>query len=78
MGIEACLSVPNLIGDVERYSQIVVKGQNKQGQPIRIKAKGWLARIFQHEIDHLNGILYTDLAEHVWQPESEEELSKAA
>ena len=77
MGIEACLSVPNLIGDVERHYQIVVKGQNKNGQPIRIKAKGWLARIFQHEIDHLNGVLYTDLAEHVWQPETEEEFLQA-
>ncbi|MBI9051107.1 MAG: peptide deformylase [Anaerolineaceae bacterium] len=78
VGIEACLSVPNLIGDVERHIQIVVKGQNKNGQPIRIKAKGWLARVFQHEIDHLNGVLYTDLAEHVWQPETEEELAQAA
>jgi peptide deformylase len=78
MGIEACLSVPNLIGDVERHVQIVVQGQNKIGKPIRIKAKGWLARIFQHEIDHLNGVLYTDLAEHVWQPESEEEYTAAA
>ena len=78
MGIEACLSVPNMVGDVERHLQIVVKGQNKKGQPIRIKAKGWLARVFQHEIDHLNGILYTDIAEHVWQPESEEEFSSAA
>jgi peptide deformylase len=77
MGIEACLSIPNLIGDVERHLQIVVKGQNKNGQPIRIKAKGWLARIFQHEIDHLNGVLYTDLAEHVWQPETEEEFLQA-
>jgi peptide deformylase len=77
MGIEACLSIPGLIGDVERHLQIVVKGQNKNGQPIRIKAKGWLARVFQHEIDHLNGVLYTDLAEHVWQPETEEEFLQA-
>ena len=77
MGIEACLSIPGLIGDVERHLQIVVKGQNKNGQPIRIKAKGWLARVFQHEIDHLNGVLYTDLAEHVWQPENEEEFLQA-
>lgn len=78
MGIEACLSVPNLIGDVERHLQIVVKGQNKMGQPIRIKAQGWLARIFQHEIDHLNAVLFTDIAERVWQPDSEEEYNAAA
>jgi peptide deformylase len=78
IGIEACLSVPNLIGDVERHLQIVVVGENKFGRPTRIKAKGWLARVFQHEIDHLNGVLYTDLAEHIWHPETEEEFSQAA
>jgi peptide deformylase len=78
MGIEACLSVPNMVGDVERYLQILIKGQNRLGKPIRIKAKGWLARIFQHEIDHLNGVIYTDIAERVWQPDSDEEYSQAA
>jgi len=78
MGIEACLSVPNLVGDVERYSEIVVKGLNKQGKPTKIKVGGWLARIFQHEIDHLDGILFTDRAERVWQPqESDGELNAA-
>jgi peptide deformylase len=73
IGIEGCLSVPNLIGNVERYESITVKGLNRQGQPLKIKAKGWLARIFQHEIDHLNGILFTDLATEVWEPVTEEE-----
>lgn len=68
MGVEGCLSIPGLVGDVERYFAVTVKGQNRRGQPIRIKAKGWLARIFQHEIDHVNGILYTDRAEKVWTP----------
>ena len=68
LGIEACLSVPGLAGEVERFSQIVVKGQNRKGQPVRIKASGWLARIFQHEIDHLNGILFVDRATKVWKP----------
>lgn len=71
-GIEACLSVPNLVGKVDRNEEIVVKGLNKHGQPIKIKAKGWLARIFQHEIDHLEGIIFTDRASRVWQPEEGE------
>ncbi len=74
LGIEGCLSVPDLIGEVERYESVVVKGQNRQGQPVKIKASGWLARIFQHEIDHLDGIVYTDLTDKVWKPTSEDEI----
>jgi peptide deformylase len=65
-GIEACLSVPGFAGDVERHAEVVVKGYNSKGSPVRIKAKGWLARIFQHEIDHVNGILYVDRATKMW------------
>lgn len=68
VGTEGCLSIPGFIGDVERPDQIVVKGQNRRGQPMRVKANGWLARIFQHEIDHLNGVLFTDRALRVWKP----------
>jgi peptide deformylase len=49
-----------------------VKGLNKFGKPVKIKASGWLARIFQHEIDHLEGIIFTDRALRVWQPTPEE------
>jgi peptide deformylase len=73
LGIEGCLSVPDLIGEVERHESITVKGQNRHGQLVKIKAKGWLARIFQHEIDHLEGIVYTDLTDKVWKPTSEDE-----
>lgn len=73
LGIEGCLSVPDLIGEVERFTSIVVKGENRHGKPIRIKAKDWLARIFQHEIDHLNGVVYTDLTDKVWKPRPEDE-----
>ncbi len=73
MGIEGCLSIPGLVGEVERSLEIVVCGQNRRGQPVKIKANGWLARIFQHEIDHLDGILYTDRATKVWKPAPEEE-----
>jgi peptide deformylase len=72
MGIEGCLSIPGLHGEVERALTVTVKGLTRRGQPIKIKAKGWLARIFQHEIDHLNGIVFTDRAVKVWKPEPEE------
>jgi peptide deformylase len=73
-GVEACLSVPELAGEVERHEKIVVKGQNRQGKPIKVKAEGWLARIFQHEIDHVEGILYTDRTDKVWKPREGEEI----
>jgi peptide deformylase len=59
-GTEGCLSIPGWTGDVLRPEAIVVKGLNRSGQRIKIKAEDWLARIFQHEIDHLDGILYID------------------
>ncbi|MFT3891868.1 MAG: peptide deformylase [Anaerolineales bacterium] len=76
MGVEGCLSIPNLVGEVERHLEIQIKGMNRHGKPMKIKAKGWLARIFQHEIDHLNGVLFTDRATRVWQPPTEVEEEK--
>jgi peptide deformylase len=67
LGTEGCLSVPGIQGDVERLEAITVKGLNRHGRPMTVKAKGWLARIFQHEIDHLDGILFVDRAEKLWQ-----------
>jgi peptide deformylase len=74
IGVEGCLSVPGLVGEVERYQDVIVRGLNRQGKPIKIKASGWLARIFQHEVDHLDGIVYTDRATRIWQPKIEEEV----
>lgn len=74
-GIEGCLSVPGLIGEVERHTHIIVKGQNRLGKPVKYKLSGWRARIFQHEIDHLEGVLFTDLATRVWKPTPEEEAN---
>jgi peptide deformylase len=71
MGVEGCLSIPGLVGEVERSESTMIKGFSPRGQPMKIKAKGWLARIFQHEVDHLNGVLFTDLATQVWEPEEE-------
>jgi len=73
MGVEGCLSIPGLVGEVERYSAIQIKGLNRRGQPTKLKAEGWLARIFQHEIDHLDGIVYPDRATKVWKPAVDEE-----
>ena len=71
-GIEGCLSVPGWQGEVERTLEVTVKGLTRRGQPMKVKAKGWMARIFQHEIDHLNGVVFTDLATKVWKPKPEE------
>jgi peptide deformylase len=59
-GIEGCLSIPGYVGAVERSTEIKVRAQDRHGKPIRLKAEGWTARIFQHEIDHLDGVLYID------------------
>ena len=69
VGTEGCLSIPGVQGDVERALTVTVKGLNRRGKPMTVKAKGWLARIFQHEIDHLDGILFVDRAEKLWQTE---------
>lgn len=73
MGVEGCLSIPNIQGEVERNEAIQVKGLNRYGKPQKLKVDGWMARIFQHEIDHLNGVLFTDRAARVWKFQSDEE-----
>ena len=59
-GLEGCLSVPGYIGEVTRQDQVTIKGLNQRGRPVRLKVEGYLARVLQHEIDHLDGVLYTD------------------
>lgn len=59
-GEEGCLSVPEIIGEVKRPYKVKVKGLNELGEEIEIKATGFLARAFCHEIDHLDGILFID------------------
>ena len=63
LGTEGCLSLPGLHGEVKRANQIVIKGMDLSGKTVRVKAEGMLARIFQHEMDHLNGTLFIDRAE---------------
>ena len=57
---EGCLSIPEIQVDVERPVAVTVSGQDLTGQPVRIEAKDLLARILQHEIDHLNGVVILD------------------
>jgi peptide deformylase len=60
---EGCLSIPDWIGDVPRYESITVKAVDLNNKEIRIKARGYHARVIQHEIDHLDGILFVDRVE---------------
>jgi peptide deformylase len=76
-GVEACLSIPGWFGTVDRYEGVVVTGQDRHGKEIRIKAKDWLARVFQHEIDHLDGRLFIDIAKEIWEAKPEDEEAKA-
>lgn len=69
LGIEGCLSIPGLVGNVSRSEAVTIKAQTRHGQVTKIKASGWLARIFQHEIDHTNGILFTDRTEEIYSTE---------
>src|SRR2546421_2528191 len=60
VGYEGCLSVPGYIGEVARAEKVVARGLNRNGKQVRIKGEGLLARAVQHEIDHLDGILFID------------------
>ncbi len=61
-GAEGCLSVPDVVGNVKRSERVTVKALDENGDEVTIEATGYLARAFQHEIDHLNGIIFTDKA----------------
>ena len=71
VGAEGCLSIPGLMGEVERSQEIVMEGKDRFGEPLKMRLSGWVARIFQHEVDHLNGILYTDRAAYVWETDED-------
>lgn len=76
-GIEGCLSIPGYVGEVERHEAIRVRAQDRYGKKIKLRLTGWTARIFQHEIDHLNGVLYIDKLtdpQHFWTDEEFRQL----
>ena len=60
VGLEGCLSIPGWVGEVARCEQVTVQGLDERGRKVRHKVEGYMARVFQHEIDHLDGVLYTD------------------
>jgi peptide deformylase len=76
--IEGCLSIPGYTGEIKRSVSVTVKGQNRQGKAIRLKATDLVAQALEHELDHLNGVLYIDHLENrddlrKIEPETEEE-----
>ncbi|WP_149452950.1 peptide deformylase [Pasteuria penetrans] len=64
--LEGCLSIPDLLGNVVRFHYLRVKGKNRNGGDIQLEAEGFLARVLQHEMDHLDGILFIDRAKEVF------------
>jgi peptide deformylase len=60
VGEEGCLSLPGIFADVTRAEWVAVEASDRSGRPVRQRAEGLLARVFQHEIDHLHGILFID------------------
>ena len=74
-GLEGCLSIPGWIGEVRRMTSVTVKAMDLNGRSIRIKAENYLARVLQHEIDHLDGILFVDRMDESaeLQPDSDED-----
>jgi len=60
VGVEGCLSFPEITGDIERAQSVLVKAQSLEGELVQIEASGLLARVIQHEHDHLQGILFID------------------
>lgn len=74
LGYEACLSIPDTYGKVQRYKKVKIKAQNENGEEIRINATGFFARVIQHEIDHLEGILFTSKV--IGETITEKELDK--
>ena len=76
-GIEGCLSIPGYLGEVERPDSIRVRGLDRHGRKFRMRLDDWDARIFQHEIDHINGILYIDKLtgpDNIWTEEEFEQM----
>ncbi len=75
-GLEGCLSLPGIVGEVERHKEVRVEAQDRHGKQVRIRFKEWPARVFQHEVDHLHGILFTDHIDDpdkIWSVEPGEE-----
>ncbi|GAC1392109.1 MAG: peptide deformylase [Vulcanimicrobiaceae bacterium] len=75
--LEGCLSVPGYVGEITRYEFVAVQGLDRNGKKIRLEGDGLFARCLQHEIDHLNGVLYIDKAKNMRPAQTEEEQEAA-
>jgi len=69
---EGCLSVQKIWGSVIRPKKLTIKALDENGKPVKIRAKGLLARVIQHEVDHVNGALFIDKAEELFTAENAE------
>jgi peptide deformylase len=74
---EGCLSVPGMVGEITRFEKLVCTGLDRFGKKIELQAEGWFARCLQHEMDHLDGILYIDKAKNVREAVTDEERAEA-
>jgi peptide deformylase len=74
---EGCLSVPGMVGEMTRFERVVCTGLDRHGKKLELEADGLFARCLQHEMDHLDGILYIDKAQNIRPAETDEERAEA-
>jgi peptide deformylase len=74
---EGCLSVPGMVGEMTRFERVVCTGLDRHGKKLELVADGLFARCLQHEMDHLDGILYIDKAQNIRPAETDEERAEA-
>ena len=74
---EGCLSVPGMVGEITRFKRVAVTGLDRDGNKIRLEGDGLFAQCLQHEIDHLNGVLYVDRARNIRPAVTQEEQEAA-
>jgi peptide deformylase len=75
--LEGCLSVPGMVGDMKRFEHVVCTGFDRHGKKIELDGTGLFARCLQHEMDHLDGILYIDTAQNIRPAVTDEERAEA-
>jgi peptide deformylase len=74
---EGCLSVPGMVGEMTRFEHVVCTGLDRHGKKIELDGVGLFGRCLQHEMDHLNGVLYIDRAQNIRPAETDEEQAEA-
>ena len=74
---EGCLSVPGMVGEMARFERVVCTGLDRHGKKVELDAQGWFARCLQHEMDHLDGVLFVDKAQNLRPAVTDEEQAEA-